>query len=230
MMISIKALLNTPRRLKGREKGKRGFILANGPSISEYDLAVLKGEIVIGMNASTILEESHGFVSTYYTISDSRFLKNPEKYGLGTARLNERTIRVLRAELEALDDPGLGDRTFYVKALTRDGFSSNLANGYYYGCTTTMLAMQLAFHLGLVEVYLLGCDLRYSGIQPRFYEEKDVEIEDSFTSVQIMNIARAASVMEASGVRVYGCSPRSFLRPYLRYKSFDDIYFGKKVY
>ncbi len=225
-MISIKALFNTPRKLRGQEKGKRGFILANGPSVSEYDLSVLKGEIVIGMNASTLLEERYGFISRYYTISDARFLKNPEKRELGTHRLNPKTIRVLRADLESVDDSHLAVRTYYVKALTRDGFSSNISNGYYYGCTTTMLAMQLAFHLGLAEVFLLGCDLRYSGPQPRFYEEKDVEIEDAFTSVQIMNIARAAEFMEGMGTKVYGCSTSSFLRPYLRYADFNSL-FGK---
>lgn len=211
-------------QLAGAEQGRRAFVLANGPSIAEEDLAPLKDELVIGMNASPILDRQFGFESKYYVVSDVRFLTAPTKRRWATTALPQHTTRILRSELRGFDDPALEARTYYVPALTRDGFSANLANGYHYACTTTMLALQLAWYLGVETVYVLGCDLRYPPESPRFYEEGGApQLEDAFTSVQLLNITQAAQHFEAAGRRVVNCSAGSFLRPYLEFQTFRDV-------
>ena len=42
--------LSKLKSLKDSHKGKRCFIIANGPSINSMDLSVLKNELTIGMN------------------------------------------------------------------------------------------------------------------------------------------------------------------------------------
>lgn len=209
--------------LEGREAGRRLFILGNGPSILEENLALLSGEVVIGMNASTMLEEQYGFVSTYYVLSDTRFISHADKRQWCTSRLSPETIRVVRDDLCRYDDPGLPNRTYYIPAISRDGFSRDLKIGYFFGCTTTMLAVQLAYHLRATEVYLLGCDLRYPEDSPRFYAEDSPQIEDPFTSVQIFNLANAGQVFCLDGRGLYNCSERSFLRPYLKFRRYSDV-------
>ena len=209
--------------IKGIEKGRRAFILGNGPSIANENLGKLKGELVIGMNASTILEKEFGFFQSYYCITDSRFLNHPEKRQWGTNEINKNTIRVLRKDLIELDDPDLKRTTYYTPHLKRDGFSSNIEIGFYYGCTTTMLAIQLAAHLGCSEIYLLGVDLRYRPESPRFYKENNPQLEDAFTSVQIWNIANAAKVLSDSGLSLISCSEKSLLRPYLPYVNLKEL-------
>ncbi|MDR6434672.1 hypothetical protein [Brucella pseudogrignonensis] len=210
--------------LKNKHKNSRVFILANGPSVVDFPLNLLEGEIVIGMNASTILNERFGFCSKYHVISDQRFLAAPEKAQWGTTKLNPNTIRVLRRDLIDFDDQNITNKTHYVAPLSRDGFSKNLAHGFYYGCTTTMLALQLAWHLGSREVFLLGCDLRYPDENPRFYEEAEPQLEDSFISVQASNIVNAAGFFEDAGGVVVNCSSSSFLRPYLPYRQFESLF------
>ncbi|BFT62220.1 6-hydroxymethylpterin diphosphokinase MptE-like protein [Pseudomonas moorei] len=212
------------RSLKNKEYGRRAFILANGPSIKEENLSLLKGELVIGMNASTLLEEEHNFSSDYYVVSDTRFITHPEKKRFATNLLSPNTVRVLREELKEYDEPSLQDRTYYLKALKRDGFSENLAAGFFFGCTTTMLAIQLAYYLGAAEVYLLGCDLRYTAESPRFYKENSPQLEDSFTSVQIWNISNASELFLSKGKKLLNCSERSFLRPHIEYKPFRELF------
>ncbi|AOX10491.1 MULTISPECIES: 6-hydroxymethylpterin diphosphokinase MptE-like protein [Pseudomonas] len=214
--------------LKNREKGKRAFILANGPSILSEDLSLLKGEVTIGMNASTMLEEQHGFTTDYYVLSDKRFLTHPEKSHFGTTDLDPKTIRILREELREVDDRALPNKSYYVPALQRDGFSRDIRAGYFFGCTTTMLAIQFAYYLGIKDIYLLGCDLKYSAESPRFYKESNPQLEDSFTSIQIWNIANANTIMNKEGKRIVNCSKASFLRPYLDYEEFSSL-FGKRV-
>lgn len=217
-------LFNSIRNIKNNELGKRVFILANGPSINNHDLSFLKDEVVIGMNASTLLESTYDFTSKYYVISDTRFLQHPEKKPFGTNLLSSSTLRILRKELQEFDDLSIPNKTYYVKALKRDGFSENLSAGYFFGCTTTMLAIQLAYYLGAAQIYLLGCDLRYSHESPRFYKESQPQLEDSFTSVQIWNIVNAATILEKEGRRLINCSPRSFLRPHIDYVEFSSIF------
>lgn len=219
----INPFVNRPGALRNREAGRRLFILANGPSVVQHDLSLLKEELVVGMNASTMLEEKYGFESKYYVLSDARFINSQEKRCWATEKLAHGTHRVLRSDLRSLDDPTLENRTTYVRPLSRDGFSHDLAGGFYYGCTTTMLAIQLAWHLGARDVYLLGCDLRYPKENPRFYEESVPQLEDAFTSIQISNIISAAQVFENAGRRLVNCSTRSFLQPYLRFEYFERV-------
>ena len=218
----MRKLLNY-RGLNNKEQGRRAFILGNGPSIALEDLSRLRGELVIGMNASTQLEQYYGFVQNYYCVSDARFLNNPEKRAWGTSCLDGSTIRVLRKDIKEHDDPSLISKTLYVPHLKRDGFSENVEVGFYYGCSTTMLALQLAYHLGCKEIYMLGVDLRYSPESPRFYKETSPQLEDAFTSVQIWNIANAVKIMAEKSVSLFGCSEKSLLRPYVPYVKFSDI-------
>ncbi|WP_341365699.1 hypothetical protein [Yoonia sp. BS5-3] len=185
-------------------------------------MSLLQDETVISMNASTLLESKFGFRSKYYVLSDARFISAPEKRAWATSDLSPNTHRVVRSDLRPIDDETLETRTTYVAPLTRDGFSLNLSRGYYFGCTTTMLALQLAWHLGAKDVYLLGCDLRYPEENPRFYAETTPQLEDAFTSVQLSNIVNAAKVFESQNRQLINCSARSFLRPYLPYMSFAD--------
>lgn len=221
-MFTVKFSKNI-KSLRNLEVGRRAFILGNGPSIKSEDLSRLKGELVIGMNASTMLEKEFGFVQSYYVCSDVRFISHEEKRKWATVGLNGSTKRVMRSEIRKFDDPLFDDRTWYVPAISRDGFSENLESGFFYGCTTTMMAIQLAYHLGVDEVYLLGVDLRYSEESPRFYLEKDAQLEDSNTSVQIFNICKSHNYFSRRGGGVYNCSSRSFLSPYLKTISLGDV-------
>ncbi|KPU61432.1 hypothetical protein AN403_5472 [Pseudomonas fluorescens] len=216
-------LFNSIKSLKNKEIGRRAFILANGPSIAKEDLSVLKGELIIGMNASTLLEATYNFHADYYVVSDTRFITHPEKKHLATTALHPDTVRILRSELKDLDHKELANLSYYVPALQRDGFSKNLHAGYFFGCTTTMLAIQLAYYLGASEIYLLGCDLRYSVESPRFYRETNPQLEDSFTSVQIWNIVNASNQLESEGRRLINCSEVSFLRPYIEFEPFAQV-------
>ncbi|MGH1359780.1 MAG: 6-hydroxymethylpterin diphosphokinase MptE-like protein [Burkholderiaceae bacterium] len=209
--------------LRNKEQDKDVFILGNGPSVLNEDLTKLTDKLVIGMNGSTSLQSRFGFIQDYYVVSDRRFLTHPVKRRWATSDLDASTIRVLRADLEADDDPAFADRTTYTPHIKRDGFSADLSAGFFYGCTTTMLAIQLAAFMGCRRVFLMGVDLRYSAESPRCYTEANPQIEDSFTSVQIWNIANASKVMAQAGCQLVNCSEHSLLRPHLPFRQFDDV-------
>lgn len=211
-------------RLKNKEIGKRCFILCNGPSINNHNLNLIKNEVIIGMNASTLLEGEYDFISNYYVVSDLRFISHPEKSKFASTMLNPFTKCVFRKEIEDQPENTSPNDKYYIDAISRDGFSKNLVAGYFFGCTTTMLAIQLAYFIGIKDVYLLGCDLKYSKKSPRFYHEEAVQIEDSFTSVQISNLLNASKIFETEDRHIYHCNEKSFLNPYIDYKDFNSLF------
>ncbi len=208
-----------PREIKKRESGKRVFIVASGPSILKQDLSFLLDEIVIGMNGTPFIEEKFGFKSDYYTVSDIRFLQDNNKYNSATKNLHKDTIRVFREELSCIDSRAYFKNTCYLKAIARDGFSFDLRKGFYFGCTTTLLSVQLAYYLGAKEIILLGCDLFYSAKQPRVYKEKAPAPIDNFTGIQVYNLRNAFLKLGERGIPLYNASPVSLLRPYLPFYS-----------
>lgn len=201
--------------LKGALGGRPAFVLGNGPSIRTHDLSLLRGLDVIGMNASVLLEAEHGFRCRYYTVSDARFLNHPQKRPLATSRLRSDTLRVLRDELRESDAPEWIDKTFYVKSRGKNGFSDDLRRGFYFGCTTSMLAIQLAYYAGASTIYLLGNDFRYPPSQPRFYYESNPQPPDPFLSIQLWNIRLAWKELRVRGVDMYVCTRDTNLAPYV---------------
>lgn len=211
------------RSLQNTHQGEDIFVLGNGPSVTSHDLNRLNGRIVIGMNGSTLLEQSYNFYTQYYALSDARFLNNPEKRHLSTSSLHPDTVRVLRAELSADDEVGLPNETHLVKALGKNGFSHDLARGYFFGCTTTMLAVHLAAYLGAARIIMLGVDFRYGKDQRRFYSESAPDPVDPFLSIQLWNIHNAARELSAVGVELLMCTRHSNLAPYIPWTEFDDV-------
>jgi len=208
--------------LRGTERGLRAFVVGNSPSVRNEPIGLLKGELSISMNAGILLAEEFGFTSKYYALSDRRFLLNPFKRPMATSRLPSGTIRFLRSDVRDVDEQDERLSTHYVRPLARDGFSTDLRQGFFYGSTTALFAMQIAVWLGVSEIVMLGVDLHYPEDQPRFYREKEREEEDILLSVQIKNLADAARTCEGLGIPVICCSETSLLRPYVDYVPFID--------
>ncbi len=203
------------KALKNSVLGQDIFILGNGPSLTLVDLEKLRGRVVIGMNASPLVEERYGLSADYYVVSDARFLNNPDKRELATTRLSDGTKRVLRGDLKDLDDPRFTGGTYYVPVLGKNGYSSDLERGFYFGCTTMMLAIQLADFIGGKRIFLLGADFKYTADQKRFYSEKIPDPVDPFLSIQLWNVWNARQELVSRGRELYLCSPSSNLAPYL---------------
>ena len=210
--------------LHGRLAGRTVFILGNGPSVKEHPLERLRGLPIIGMNASPLLDREFGFACGYYVVSDARFLTHPDKRAFATLEyLKKDVVRVLREELRDVDVRELRNSTHYVRALGKNGYSHDLARGFYFGCSTSLLAIQLASYLGCTTIVLLGNDFRYPRNQPRFYHEARPQAQDPFLSIQIWNVRNAYNLLQEKGVDLWLCTRNSNLVPYVPWRSFDDL-------
>jgi hypothetical protein len=145
--------------LRNRYKGRRVFIIGNGPSLRNTDVSLLKDEITIGCNGIFLMYDHMGFLPTFYTVEDRLVAED-------RADIINRmtgTIKIFPLDLKYCLKPYKD--TIYVNFLREyPGFpklTDNFESHVYWGGTVTLLNIQLAYYLGVREVYLIGIDHNY---------------------------------------------------------------------
>ncbi len=138
--------------LKDAYKGKRCYILGNGPSLNKTDLARLKDEVTIGLNRIYLKFDEIGFSTTFLCCVNDLVL---QQFGDDIVRQDSQIL----VDAKAGPFPDTGRPLYYMTAMPGAGFTPDLSQHTWYpGATVTYAAMQLAYHLGCSEVILLGVD------------------------------------------------------------------------
>jgi hypothetical protein len=142
---------------KDKHIGKRCFIVANGPSLKNIDMSLLKNEYTIGMNRIYLMESVNGFSPTYLFCVDKK------------------------TQLQQFRDDydGYGDICFYnfdsKNFFSRKKNQIFIKNGYTPrfsddplikplgdGQSVTYSCIQMAYYMGFSEVYIIGKDHSYN--------------------------------------------------------------------
>lgn len=161
-------------RLKDIHRGRRAFVLGNGPSLRASDLARLKNEITFGCNRIYLMFEQTSWRPTYFTVEDVlAFGDDYAEYAKmeGVKKFFPKGIKGKRPHL-----PG----TLYIDVRSRSlpdkepPFSRWAPACLYSGYTVVYLNLQLAVHMGIRELYLLGVDCNYSYQQDQPQARQDV--------------------------------------------------------
>lgn len=150
------------RALKARPRGKRCFVIGNGPSLKHIDLAFLKAETTFATNGFFLMMPELSWTPTFYVVEDHLVAEDR------AAELNRLRgpIKLFPASLSyVLDD---SEDTIFFDHRPRkkypDGFdfSFDADINTYAGGTVTFTCIQLAAYLGFEEIYLIGVDANYS--------------------------------------------------------------------
>lgn len=147
-------------RLKDIHKGRRAFILGNGPSLNQTDLGKLKNEITFGMNRIYLLFPDLGFHTTYFCATNDLVIEQFHQDILALPMpkfLAWRSHRHFDPRLPLLNIP-----TFIYTSYTGPSFSRDVRGRVWEGATVTNLALQLAFHMGIERVVLIGVDHNFT--------------------------------------------------------------------
>lgn len=157
--------------IRNKHSGKRGFVIGNGPSLKLSDLEALRDEITIASNKVYLAFNQTNWRPTYYTVADNllwqkvykkipesiRIIHVPHYLDPGFYRRNKQQVfcwRHINWDADALPA---------ASAQWSNHFSPDAANGFYGSWTVTYENLQLAVHLGLNPIYLIGCDHYYAG-------------------------------------------------------------------
>jgi hypothetical protein len=140
---------------KDLHRGKRCFIIGNGPSLKQTDLSCLRDEFTFGLNRFYLMFPELGFTTTYFLT------------------INSLVIEQCAAEIRSLPIPKFlswrsrpfiqptDDTAFLHTTYTGPKFASDVRGRVWEGATVTYVALQLAFHMGFDQAILIGVDHNY---------------------------------------------------------------------
>jgi len=147
--------------LRDHHAGRRGWIIANGPSLAKMDLSLLEGEVTFGCNGIFLLYDRLSWRPTYYCVEDPLVAED-----------NAETIRALTGSLKlvARDLRHLLPRdewTIHVEFVRGEPpgfprFSDRPDRVTWFGGTVVYFMLQLAAWMGLNPIYVIGADMHYS--------------------------------------------------------------------
>ncbi|WP_083199230.1 6-hydroxymethylpterin diphosphokinase MptE-like protein [Sphingobium sp. Ndbn-10] len=151
-------------------KGKRCFIVGNGPSLNKMDLSKLSDEYSFAVNGIFYKTEECGYRPTFYVVEDrhvildnvdeiKKFQPAPGGFRFFPARYRFKI--------------GAGDNTFFLNFnrgfydprssfYETPRFSTDASRRVYCGQSVTIVNIQIAYWLGFSEVYLIGMDFSYN--------------------------------------------------------------------
>lgn len=136
-------------------KGERCFIVANGPSLSNTNLELLKNEWTIGMNRIYLNSNKNGFTPSYLVVHDIPIQLKQFKDDFEIINLTKFfnwNSRSLFSRQENL---------MYIRSDFTPAFSKDLTKTSWGGHSVTNVCIQLAYYMGFSEVYLVGKDHNY---------------------------------------------------------------------
>ena len=146
--------------LKDIHKGKRAFVIANGPSLKHTDMGRLKHEFTFGMNRIYLMFPELGFSTTYLTVVNDLVIEQTadDLAALSLPKfLAWRSRRHFPSNLPITQVP-----TFLYTSYTGPRFSADVRGRVWEGATVTNVTLQLAFHMGFQQVILIGVDHSYA--------------------------------------------------------------------
>lgn len=142
---------------KDLHRGKRCFILGNGPSLNETDLSLLKNEYTFGLNRIYLLFPKMGFPTSFLVSINTLVLEQCASDFTSLPMPKFLTWRGRRWFAQQ-DDIIYLDTDYTPPA----DFSHDVSGRVFEGSTVTYVALQLAFHMGFEQVILVGVDHNFA--------------------------------------------------------------------
>lgn len=161
-------LLGANAALRDRHQGERCFVLATGPSIRGQDLSRLRGEHCIAVSNFFVHPDFAAIAPRYYCVAPFHAPLTEEAWQAWIGELASAlagnpgcTVFFTLADRERVRRvSGLGEdrvRYLWLSPHARPR-RADLARPALAPQSVTVMALQVALHLGFSEIQLLGCD------------------------------------------------------------------------
>jgi len=140
--------------LRDQYRGKRCFILGNGPSLRNTDLSKLRAEYTFGLNRIYLLFPEMGYSTSWLVTINQLLLEQCAQEILALP-----TVKFLPWSFRKELPSTLPENTvFFQDSSHRKVFELDARKPLWSGATVTFITMQLAYHLGFEQVILVGVD------------------------------------------------------------------------
>jgi len=139
--------------LKDAYKGRRAFIIGNGPSLKQTDLGRLRNEFTFGLNRIYLMFPELGFQTSFFVTVNDLVI---EQCWQDILRLE--MPKFLSWRTHHLLPAGEPPATFLYTTYDNPAFAGDVRGRVWESATVTYVALQLAFHMGFDQVILVGVD------------------------------------------------------------------------
>src|ERR1044072_447111 len=181
-------LLPRNETFRDRHRGQRCFVIGNGPSLKEQDLARLEGEVTFATNSFYLhpLAQEH-LLPSYYLLSDPGYFDGSialEQFAQLQATIGSTPIFLPHYAREFITSTNAlsSDQIYYVASCggledtwrTRPDLTQTIPGAQ----TVVQLAILAAMYMGRSPIYLLGLDhdwLSHGGQHLNFYSDENVD-------------------------------------------------------
>jgi hypothetical protein len=245
-----KEILSENAVFKGRFKGKRCFVIGNGPSLNNVDLSRLTGEITVVMNRFDLHPVLKQWQPTFYCAGDPpgaytsesrQALKNVGEKIKPEAFFFPITMQSIIESFDIYPK----EKTFYLDM--RENLEDWKINKYEIELTkktagvqtTAILGIIIAMYAGCNKIYLLGLDFSWLAYQKiplmaHFYEKPEANDEDNIENTwkyrqnieAVLTMCRQYEILhlyaQKKGIEIINITENSFLDEFPQAK-FEDI-------
>ena len=144
---------------KDKGRGRRCFIIGNGPSLKQTDLSRLRHEASFGVNRIYLAFPELGFQTTYYVCINSLVI---EQCAEDIRKLPMPKFLSWRSCGLIPPQNAAEDLIFLHTTYTGPMFAQDVRKRLWEGATVTNVTLQLAYYMGFDPVILIGVDHTYS--------------------------------------------------------------------
>lgn len=226
--LSVRHLLRRNAVLRGRYAGQDVYVLANGPSLNNFDLSSLTGRHVITMNHFHLHPLSAQFKPVAHCMGDplSEWAsQDPSPMIRGVDAATYWVNVDSHSLFSKFSDKPVHYYFQAIRCTAKWIEGSDLGSFALYYQSSAQMAMMVALYMGFHRIYLLGFDhdwLVSRGHSPHFYDEQEgVALADlsRYTYTEMITISlnlfqtygRMASIARRAGCEVINLSDPSYL-------------------
>jgi glycosyltransferase involved in cell wall biosynthesis len=227
--------------------GERCFIIGNGPSLNDIDIATLNNEFTFGVNSIFLLRDRTGFEPTFYCVEDTH-VANDRKQEIFFVNSSLKFFGLYLQE-KILTHPSNLFLNILMDYRIYKGFpyfSVDASRRLWVGGTVSYINMQLAYYMGFSAVYLVGFDHSYVVPDSAILDKSNILSTTDDTNhfhpdyfgkgynwhmplVNRMELSyiKAKRAFELDGRRIVNCTPRGNLEVFDRENFYDVMSNGK---
>lgn len=200
---------NELKQFRNIHKGKRCFLIGNGPSLSFQDLNTLKEnhEVTFGVNRIYLSFDKTDWRPDYYVLVDSIVLQQDFE------TVQKLDLPVLFISDNYTEETIKSDKNIFYfskreNSYDSESFSPDFSQYVYGGNTVIYDAMQIAAYMGFEEIILLGVDMtrvKPGERIPHFYDgnlKGDEKLVKGDVDVVLKVFEIAQEVTKQMGIRI----------------------------
>lgn len=230
------------RSLKDSKKGKKCYIVGNGPSLRIEDLEIIKDEYSFGMNKIfEIFDQTRWRPDIYVMVDIYMIQRNIElvsKLEIPNILIDYKARNLVKnqSNLKYINvfDKFIVNK-YSKKSLKSILFSHELDKMINQGFTVTYICLQLAIYMGFSEIILIGMDHNFArtintegkvihndNVKDHFYKGSDFKDVCQFRDGVECAYKLARQEAEKKSIKIYNATRGGKLEVFER-KNFDDI-------